>query len=45
MDLEEKICYGVDVIDLAQDVENYQAIMNTVINYQVSRNAGNLLRG
>ena len=34
--LKKKILRGMDVIDLSQDGENYQAIMNTVINYQVS---------
>jgi hypothetical protein len=32
MDLEERILHGMDGIDLAKDGENYQAIMNRVIN-------------
>jgi hypothetical protein len=36
MSLEEKLWYGMNGIDLTQDGENYQAIMNMVINYQVS---------
>jgi len=45
MDHEERIWYFMNGIDLTQDGENYQAIMNTVINYQVSQNAENLLPG
>ena len=37
---EEKLWYGMNGIDLTQDGENYQAIMNTVINYQVSPTRG-----
>jgi transposase len=36
MDLREKGCNGVDWIDVAQDRDQWRALVNTAINLQVS---------
>jgi hypothetical protein len=35
MDLREIGCYGMDWIDLAQDRDQWRALVNMVINLQV----------
>jgi hypothetical protein len=34
---------GMDWIDLAQDQKQWRALMNTLINFRVPKNAGKLL--
>jgi hypothetical protein len=36
---------GVDWIDMAQDRGQWRALMNTVMNFRVPKNAGKFLRG
>jgi hypothetical protein len=43
MDLREIRWSGVDWIDLAQDRDQWRAVMNTVMNLRVPQNAGNFL--
>jgi hypothetical protein len=45
MDLREIGWDGVNWIDLAQDRDQWRALVNTVMNLQVSQNAGNFLSG
>jgi hypothetical protein len=35
MDLREKGCDGVDWIDMAQDRDQWKALVNTVLNFRV----------
>jgi hypothetical protein len=42
MDLREVGMRGIDWIDLAQDRDRWRAVVNTVMNLEVPRNAGNL---
>jgi hypothetical protein len=43
MDLGEIGWDGMDWIDLAQNVEHWRALVNTVINLRVPENAGKFL--
>jgi hypothetical protein len=45
MDLREIEWDGVDLIDMAQDRDQWRALVNTVLNLRVPRNAGKLLSG
>jgi hypothetical protein len=45
MDLREIGWDGVDWIDMAQDRDQWRALVNTVLNLRVSYNAGGFLRG
>jgi hypothetical protein len=45
MDLREIGWDGVDWIDMAQDRDQWRALVNTVLNLQVSWNAGKFLSG
>jgi hypothetical protein len=45
MDLREIGWDGTDWIDLAQDKEQWRALVNAVMNHQVSYNAGKFLSG
>jgi hypothetical protein len=45
MDLREIGWDGVDWIDLAQDRDQWRALVNTVMNLQVPQNAGRFLSG
>jgi hypothetical protein len=45
MDLREIGWDGLDWIDLAQDRDQWRALVNTVMNLRVSSNAGKLLSG
>jgi hypothetical protein len=45
MDLREIGCDGIDWIDLAQDRDQWRALVNMVINLQVPQNAGKFLNG
>jgi hypothetical protein len=45
MDLIEIGWDGVDWIDVAQDWDQWRALVNTVLNLRVPCNAGNFLRG
>jgi hypothetical protein len=38
-------CDGVDWIDRAQDRDKWRALVNTVLNFWVPRNAGKFLSG
>jgi hypothetical protein len=35
MDLREVLCHGMDWIDLAQDMDRWRALVNTVMNLRV----------
>jgi hypothetical protein len=45
MDLREIGWDGMDWIDLAQDRDQWRALVNTVMNLRVSQNAGKFLSG
>jgi hypothetical protein len=45
MDLTEIGWDGVDWIDMAQDRDQWRALVNAVLNLQVPCNAGGFLRG
>jgi hypothetical protein len=40
MDLKRDRCCDMDWIDLAQDRDQWRALVNTVMNFRVSQNAG-----
>ena len=43
MDLKEVECLGVEWINLAQDWDEWRALVNTVIYFLFSQNSGNFL--
>jgi hypothetical protein len=43
MDLREIDLDGMDWIDMAQDRDQWRALVNTVMNHRVPQNAGNFL--
>jgi hypothetical protein len=43
MDLGEIVWDGMDWIDLAQDMDQWRALVNTVMNLRVPQNAGKFL--
>jgi hypothetical protein len=45
MDLRKRGWDGMDWIDLAQDKDQWRALLNTVMNLRVPYNAGNSLSG
>jgi hypothetical protein len=45
MDLREIGWDGVDWMDMAQDRDQWRALVNRVLNLLVPKNAGELLRG
>jgi hypothetical protein len=45
MDLREIGWYGVDWMDMAQDRDQWRALVNTVLNLRVPLNAGKFLSG
>jgi hypothetical protein len=45
MDLRETGWDGVDWINMAQDRDQWRALLNTVMNFQVPLNAENFLSG
>jgi hypothetical protein len=45
MDLRDIGWDGVDWIDMAQDRDQWRALVNTVLNLRVPLNAGKFLRG
>jgi hypothetical protein len=45
IDLREKGWDGVDWIDLAQEKDKWRALVNTVMNFRVPKNAGKFLNG
>jgi hypothetical protein len=45
MDLREIRWDGMDWIDLAQDREQWKALVNAVMNFRVPENAGKFLSG
>jgi hypothetical protein len=45
IDLREIELDGVDWIDMAQDMDQWRALVNTLLNLWVPQNAGKFLRG
>jgi hypothetical protein len=45
MDLREIGWGGMDLIDMAQNRDQWRALVNTIMNLRVSQNAGNFLSG
>jgi hypothetical protein len=43
MNFQEEGCGGMDWIELAQDTDRWWALVNTIINPPVQKNAGNFL--
>jgi hypothetical protein len=43
MDLQEVECEGIDWINVAQDMNRWWALVNTVMNFRVLQNVGNFL--
>jgi hypothetical protein len=43
MDLKEEKAEAVDWINLAQDRDDWRAVLNTIVNLRVSQNLGNFL--
>jgi hypothetical protein len=45
MDLREIVSDGADWMEMAQDRDQWRALVNTVLNLRVPRNVGKFLRG
>jgi hypothetical protein len=43
MDLSEIVCVGMDWIDIAQDRDQWRALVNTVMNLRIPENTGKCL--